>query len=182
MPFTLPSFRRQPRPHPPIERAAPSDNMFMLVNEKKTILEGSEAHMLNLWVPGPHREDIPDVAMDLTDSANPGITCSHTDFDLCSRLQSGLTALNSTQEEGFFAVPTSYPFNTERRLESLRNDRMVTDKELWGNVFPASEALDGDDTLLPIDTDPLIQLRLRQTNILDERISGPGCVWRALRE
>lgn len=182
MPFTLPSFRRQPRPHTTIECAAPFDNMFMLVDEKKTIVEGSEAHMPNLWVPGPGREDFRDVAMDLTDSANPGITCSDTDFDLCSRLQRGLTALFSTKEERFFAVPTSYPFKTERCLESLPNDRMVRDKELAGNVFPASEALDGDDTLLPIDTDPLIQLRLRQTNILDERISGPGYVWRVLRE
>jgi hypothetical protein len=58
---------------------------------------------------------------------------------------------------------------------------MLIDEEFPGKVCPVLDALGADDTLLPFETDPVIQRQLRQPNILDE-MAGPGYVWPALED
>jgi hypothetical protein len=67
-------------------------------------------------------------------------------------------------------------FGFERRFEvAYGSEAMITDEEYPGDVS-ILEVLGADDTMLPIDTDPIIQQRLRQPNLLAElaTMTGPG--------
>ncbi|KAI5451617.1 hypothetical protein NCC49_001598 [Naganishia albida] len=179
MPFALP----EPHPDTTFElgdlSVLPDDNMSMLVDEDAPFPRDMHP---DLRVAEPTPNDFRDTMMDLLDLANQGITCSETDLDLVTRLQHGRTAFIPTREEEFFAVPTPSPFTFERRLAIFEKDKMLTDEVFPGDICSTSEARGADVTLLPIDTDPIIQRRLRQPNILDEMMSGPGYVWPELQE
>jgi hypothetical protein len=178
MPFTLPL----PKPDTTIELIAPPDDMSMILDEEAPphVLD-PRANLPNLWVPEPRPEDFRDMAMDLDALADQGIMASDSDFDLCQRLQRGLTAFISTAEEEFFTVPMPYEFNFARRLEIFEKDGMLTDEEFPGEVCPVLDAFGADDTMLPMETDPIIQRWLRQPNILDE-MTGHGYLRPELRD
>jgi hypothetical protein len=184
MPFSLP----EPHPDTTFElgdlSVQPADDMSLLIDEKEPPLRNVLANIPDWWVPEPEPQDFANMALDLLALANQGITASDTDVDLCGRLQRGLTGYLSTKEEGFFAAPVPTFFGFERRFEVLYgSEAMITDQQYPGDVS-ALEVLGADDTLLPIDTDPIVQQRLRQPNLLAElaMMTGPGFLCAALKD
>ena len=184
MPFDLPA------PHPDTTfqlgdlSVQPAGDMSLLVDETEPHLRSVLANIPEWWVPEPEPQDFANMALDLLALANQGITASDTDVDLCGRLQRGLTGFISTKEEDFFAVPVPMVFGFERRFKVLHgSEAMITDEQYPGDVS-ALEVLGADDTLLPIDTDTIIQQRLRQPNLLAElaTMTGPGFVCAALMD
>lgn len=183
MPFALP----QPHPDTTFElgdlSVLPGDDMSMLVDERAPHSCDWQATVPDLQVAGPTPQDFADMAMDLMDLANHGITASDTDFDLCTRLQHGLTGFLSTKDEEFFAAPVPFAFETLFET-TYKQEAMLFDETFPGEICPALMALGADDTLLPIDTDPIIQQRLREPSLLAElaTMAGPGFLCAALRE
>ncbi|KAJ9091711.1 hypothetical protein QFC20_007570 [Naganishia adeliensis] len=182
MPFSLPA----PHPDTTFElgdlSVLPAHDMSLLMDETEPHLRDVLANIPEWWVPEPEPQDFANMAMDLMALANQGITASDTDMDICGRLQRGLTGFLSSKEEEFFAAPV--PMRFEREFEvSYKNEAMITDEEYPGDVS-ILEALGADDTLLPIDTDPIIQRRLREPNLLAELalVTGPGFLCAALRD